>query len=63
MEQTMMSREKAAIISSFGSEILPGGFSADVVANFYYKQMVAKNSFEVPNSENITKLLNRSQGW
>jgi hypothetical protein len=65
IEQAVMSREevKAAIVASFGGEILPGGFSAQVVANFYYKQMVAKNHFEVPNRETITALINRSQGW
>lgn len=61
----MMTRQqiKEAVIASFGGEVLPGGFSAEVVANFFYRQMSEKGITEPPSREAITNLINRSQGW
>ncbi len=53
------------IITTFGSKVLPGGFNAETVANFYWRSMQEKNDpgTSQPSAESIRALLDKCQGW
>jgi len=56
---------KDLILRTFGSKVLPGGFSADVVAQFYHRYM-SERGFDpstYPTTENLNAFISRCQGW
>jgi phenylalanine-4-hydroxylase len=56
---------KDRLLELYGSNVLPGGFSADMVAQFYCNQLNKRglDREALLDMENINTFLNKCQGW
>ncbi|WP_287128921.1 hypothetical protein [Candidatus Cyanaurora vandensis] len=54
---------KELIVATFGSQVLPGGFSADIVASFYCRYLQGRDEKSTPTTASLNAFINRCQGW